>query len=95
MALTATGKTQAFALMTTRLDRISMPAQQTAMVQARIDATEAELARKGIILTDSIDDVMLLVDKAVWDYQSRDKQQGEPDWLKLKLRERWLAENAT
>ena len=51
-----------------------------------------ELARAGIHLTESADDLMLLVDSAVWAYQNRDRNTGMPDWLRLRRRERWLQE---
>lgn len=95
MALTENAKKQALSLMKTRLNR--MPAETTLdeYFAARLEAAEQEMARQGITLTDAMDDVMLLVDKAVFDYQNRDKQQGQPDWLKSRMRGRWLNERAT
>lgn len=84
-----TGNT-ALELMKARLNR---PAADTALdgyFQARLDAAEADLRGAGIALTDSADDLMLLVDTAVWSYQNRDKTAGMPDWLRLRRRERWL-----
>ena len=46
----------------------------------------------GIHLTESADDMMLLVDYTVWQYQNRDKPGDMPDWLRLDRRERWLAD---
>jgi hypothetical protein len=57
---------------------------------ARISAEASTLERTGIILTDSPDDLMLVVDGAAWAYQSRDKQTGPPEWLRIRRRERWL-----
>ena len=56
----------------------------------RIEAAAEELKRTGITLTDSADDLMLLVDFTVWKYQNRDKAAGMPEWLRLARRERWL-----
>ena len=80
----------AIQLVKTRLNR---PAADTSLdnyIMARINATEEELARTGITLTDSPNDLMLLVDMTVWEYQNRDKTAGMPDWLRLRRRERWL-----
>jgi len=33
---------------------------------------------------------MLLVDFAAWNYSSRDKADGYPMWLRIRIRERWL-----
>ena len=73
--------------------RLNRPAADTSLdsyLQARINAAAEELARTGITLTDSADDLMLLVDLTVWEYQNRDKAAGMPDWLRLRRRERWL-----
>lgn len=73
--------------------RLNRPAADTSLdnyLQARINAAATELARTGITLTDSADDLMLLVDMTVWEYQNRDKAAGMPDWLRLRRRERWL-----
>ena len=43
-------------------------------------------------MTESADDMMLLVDYTVWQYQNRDKPGDMPDWLRLDRRERWLAD---
>ena len=59
---------------------------------SRIEAAAAELEGTGISLTDSADDLMLVVDYTVWQYQNRDSAGAMPDWLRLRRRERWLRE---
>ena len=54
-----------------------------------------ELEGTGISLTCSADDMMLLVDYTVWQYQNRDSAGAMPDWLRLRRRERWLREKRT
>lgn len=80
----------ALALVKTRLNRLqgdtTLDDYLTARVSAAIDALEAT----GIILTDSSEDLMLVVDYAVWEYGNRDKAGGMPDWLRLRRRERWI-----
>ena len=58
--------------------------------RARVDAAAGQLEKIGITLTDSADDVMLVADYAVWQYQNRDKPGTMPEWLRLARRERWL-----
>ena len=48
------------------------------------------MERKGINLTDSIDDLMLVVDGAAWNHANRDKMTGQPEWLRKKTVGRWL-----
>ena len=83
-------KKQALSLMKTRLNRTPGETVLDDYFAARLNAAELAFRKEGITLSDTMDDVMLLVDKAVWDYQNRDKQQGEPDWLRARRRGRWL-----
>lgn len=61
-------------------------------LRARIEATAAQLAENGIHLMDRPEDTLLLVDAAVYDYQCRDKSGAMPEWLRLRLRERFIAD---
>lgn len=61
---------------------------------ARIDAAVTDLTRAGIILNDSVADLMLVVDTVCWDYANRDQKAGMPDWLRLRRRERWIQQHA-
>lgn len=90
MAITEGGKKQALALMKTRLNRTPGETALDDYMVARLDAAERTFKKEGIHLSDGMEDILLLVDKAVFDYQNRDKQQGEPDWLRAKRRGRWM-----
>lgn len=81
----------ALAMMKARLNRLPEDTSQDEYLTARIESAAGELERGGIALTPDMEDTMLLVDKAVWDYQNRDKSAGMPEWLRLRRRERWLA----
>ena len=75
--------------------RLNRPPGDTALdeyLTKRIEAAIAKLEKTGIHLTERADDMMLLVDYTVWQYQNRDKPGGMPDWLRLERRERWLAD---
>ena len=86
----AVNTTTALALVKARLNRLANDTTLDDYLKARINAAIDALQATGIILTDSAEDMMLVVDYAVWEYQSRDKPGGMPDWLRLRRRERWL-----
>ena len=81
---------QALALVRTRLNRLPGDTTLDDYFLARIDAAAQALEATGIILTDSMADLLLIVDYTVWEYQNRDQPGGMPDWLRLRRRERWL-----
>ena len=83
-------KLMALRLVKTRLNRGQADTTLDEYLVARIDAAEGELKGNGITLTDSAEDMMLLVDYTVWQYQNRDKTAGMPDWLRERRRNRWL-----
>ena len=80
----------ALQLVKSRLNRTNADTHLDGYFTQRIEAAEAELEGTGILLTDSADDLMLVVDYTVWQYQNRDSTGAMPDWLRLRRRERWL-----
>ena len=82
----------ALSLVKARLDYLPGNTSKDEYLKARIDAAARELEQNGIHLMDTSEDTMLLVDMTVWQYQSRDKQTGMPEWLRIKRRERFLAD---
>lgn len=60
----------------------------------RIKAACEYLAGQGLHLDpeNSDADFMLIVDVAVWQYNSRDANSGEPEHLRERIRKRWLRE---
>ena len=85
----------ALSLVKSRLNRMAADTSLDGYFTQRIAAAAAELEGTGISLTDSADDLMLLVDYTVWQYQNRDSAGSMPDWLRLRRRERWLREKRT
>ena len=83
---------QALALVKTRLNRLQTDTVLDPYFTARINAAAQELEGTGIRLTESAEDLMLVVDYTVWAYQNRDSAAGMPDWLRLRRRERWIRE---
>ncbi len=62
-------------------------------LSARIDAAIEELEHYGIsLISGDMRDLMLVVDLTAFEYSSRDKDGGQPDWLRLRIRERFLSE---
>lgn len=81
----------ALILVKQRLNRLPGDRSLDDYLGARIDAAVGELARSGIHLADSeTEDVVLLCDFVVWQYQNRDVPTGMPEWLRLRRRERFL-----
>lgn len=80
----------ALALVKARLNRLQSDTSLDTYFRARIEAAEEYLTGNGIALTDSQEDLLLVVDFAVWEYQNRDKPGNMPEWLRLHRRERWL-----
>ena len=82
---------QALALMKTRLNRMPQDTTLDDYFSARLQAAAEELNRMfRADLDDSMADLLLLVDFAVWSYQNRDQSGAQPQWLRLRLRERFL-----
>ena len=84
----------ALSLVKARLNILPANTTLDEYLSARIEAAALELTESGIRLREDAADTMLLVDMAVWQYQSRDKDAGMPEWLRLRRRERWLRDRA-
>ena len=79
-------------LVKARLNRLASDTTLDEYLSQRILAAIDELTGIGINLGDTVEDMMLVVDTTVYEYQNRDKPGGMPDWLRLRRRERWLRE---
>lgn len=95
MAVKIETMASALDIMKARLNRTAVDTPLDVYFRQRIAAAAAELEGNGISLTDSADDLMLLVDYTVWQYQNRDSAGAMPEWLRLRRRERWLREKST
>lgn len=73
-----------------RLNRLWTDTSLDDYFEKRIHAAVNYLTGIGIHLTESPEDLMLVVDFTVWQYQNRDKPGNMPEWLRLHRRERWL-----
>lgn len=81
---------QAVLLLKQRLNRMTGISAMDDYLEARINAAVKRLEDDGITVTDSVRDMMLVVDLAAWQYANRDKPGGEPEWLRDEKRSRWL-----
>lgn len=84
----AVNQETALSLVKARLNRLD--ANLDTYLTQRVAAAVEELTRIGIQLNDSTDDLMLVVDYTVWQYQNRDTPGAMPEWLRLRRRERWI-----
>ena len=80
----------ALGLVKSRLNRMAADTSLDDYFRQRIASAVAELEGTGISLAGSPDDLMLVVDYTVWQYQNRDSAGSMPEWLRLRRRERWL-----
>ena len=85
----STLNTQALDLVKQRLNRLDSPLDNYLATVA--ESAELELTRMGINLQDDADDLMLMVDFTVWRYQNRDQPGAMPQWLRHRLKSRWLS----
>lgn len=83
----------ALALVKLRLNRLPGDTSLDTYLGYRISAAIEELEGTGIKLDDGNEDLLLVVDTAVWQYQNRDSGAGMPEWLRLRRRERWLQQH--
>lgn len=83
----------ALALVKHRLNRLPGDTSLDTYLGNRVDAAIEELEGTGIHLDDGPEDLLLVVDTTVWQYQNRDSGAGMPDWLRLMRRERWLQQH--
>lgn len=84
----------ALALLKERLDRMADDNRRDTYFTHRINQAIRELERKGVALTSDVDDLMLVVDLAAWYHANRDKQGGQPEWLRRRIAGRWLNNGA-
>lgn len=80
----------ALAMVKARLNRLPEDTTLDEYLAERVNGAIGELEAMGIRLTPSAEDMMLVVDYAVYEYQSRDKPGGLPDWLRRRVRFRWF-----
>lgn len=90
----ATFVASALMMLKHRLDRLPGDTSRDEYFETRIRQAIAKLEKKGVILTNSADDLMLVVDYAAWLHGNRDKTGAQPEWLRSMIAGRWLNNGA-
>lgn len=85
----------AVAMLKNRLDRMAEDTTRDEYYTKRVEQAIARLERVGIVVQDTVEDMMLVVDYAAWLNANRDKPSGDPEWLRSSIRERWVNQGAT
>lgn len=80
----------AVAMVKQRKDMLQTANPKDLYIEMRVKETIGELRDMGIHLVDAPQDMMLVVDIAVWKYNNRDKSQAEPQWLRDAKNTRWI-----
>lgn len=80
----------AIAMVKQRKDMLQKPNPRDLYIEMRVKETIGELQDMGIHLVDSPQDLMLVVDIAVWKYNNRDKSNAEPQWMRNAKNNRWM-----
>ena len=80
----------AIAMVKQRKDMLQTANPKDAYIDMRVRETIGELQDMGIHLVDTPQDMMLVVDIAVWKYNNRDKSHAEPQWLRDAKNTRWI-----
>ena len=94
MSMGAFDEEQAYRLLLGVRNRAGMPPPPPLdeYWRARVAAAAEQIRATGIVLTDSIDDAMLVADLADHLIDSRDRSGAMPDTLRRRIYSRWLSE---
>jgi len=75
-----------------RLNRLASDTTLDDTLSMRLNAAQSELLDRGVhLIEDDADDQMILVDLAAYRYLNRDQPGGMPDWLRFRLKQRWMS----
>ena len=81
------------ALVRARKNRTPEDTSQDALFEIYIRGAFSKLSEMGIRISESDPaDTIMLVDYAVWRYNTRDSGEAVPLWLKTDLSQRWLTD---
>lgn len=83
---------QALPLVKARLNRMPSDTSLDSLLSLNVEAAVQRLEAQGIRLEDNASDLAMVCDLAVWLYQRRDKESGDPMWLRSMIRQRWLVQ---
>lgn len=80
------------ALLKADLDLISVPKEREAYLTQQIEAAKSMIQREGITLTDTPEDIQLVVMYAAWLYRKRNTGEGMPRMIRYALNNRVISQ---
>lgn len=80
------------ALLKADLDLLSVPKEREAYLTQQIEAAKSMIQREGITLTDSPEDIQLVVMYAAWLYRKRNTGEGMPRMIRYALNNRVISQ---
>lgn len=81
----------ALLMVKTRLNRMASDTSLDEYLTIRIQGAMEQMNHMfRVKLDDSTEDLVNLVDFTVWQYQNRDQSGAPPEWLRKRMRERFL-----
>lgn len=80
------------ALLKADLDLLTVPAEREAYLTQQLEAAKSMIEREGVTLTDSAEDMQLIVMYAAWLYRKRNSGEGMPRMIRYALNNRILHE---
>lgn len=80
------------ALLKADLDLLSVPKEREAYLTQQIEAAKSMIQREGITLTDTPEDIQLVVMYAAWLYRKRNTGEGMPRMIRYALNNRVISQ---
>lgn len=80
------------ALLKADLDLLTVPKEREAYLTQQIEAAKSMIQREGITLTDSPEDIQLVVMYAAWLYRKRNTGEGMPRMIRYALNNRVISQ---
>ena len=80
------------ALLKADLDLLTVPKEREAYLTQQIEAAKSMIQREGITLTDTPEDIQLVVMYAAWLYRKRNTGEGMPRMIRYALNNRVMSQ---
>lgn len=80
------------ALLKADLDLLSVPKEREAYLTQQIEAAKSMIQREGITLTDTPEDIQLVVMYAAWLYRKRNTGEGMPRMIRYAINNRVISQ---
>lgn len=80
------------ALLKADLDLLTVPKEREAYLTQQIEAAKSMIQREGITLTDTPEDIQLVVMYAAWLYRKRNTGEGMPRMIRYAINNRVMSQ---